>query len=273
MPMQRICEMSLNNKNDLHLNVLKIHIVKTKNGKCIYKTLLSDGLERISCTEFGYSKFSKFKEDENIYIVNFTLKRSEINNYYLKLNEKDLEIMCNFSTKINSSKEKISALEYTDLETISILQCVKNHVFNLKGVVVNFKNSTVNNKSRSFFKLIDIDHKKTINCIFWQFDDNLCDYYEYEFLNVQINTNDGYNVTKLWCSRINKLKKCKNKVELNKFEDISKSKIICNKILLFENIVDDKPSFVEIIGNLLIYNLSHANKTLLISFIFLNSIN
>ncbi len=62
MTLIRICDLSSNNsKSQIHLQLLKLHVItNTKNGKFIYKNMLSDGLERISCIEYGSSKFSKF---------------------------------------------------------------------------------------------------------------------------------------------------------------------------------------------------------------------
>ena len=174
------------------------------------------------------------------------------------MNEKDLEICCNFSTKITTSKEKISRLEFTDLETVNLLPSIKFLLFNLKGIVYNIKITTINNKSRALFKLIDIDYKKSINCVFWEIDELLHENFEYEFKNVSINTNDGFCVSRMWCSQIIKLKKSRIKIDLNLLEDLSVTKVVINKIINFEDIEEDKTNFIEILGIyiLVIFNIT-----------------
>jgi hypothetical protein len=103
---------------ELNFKIIKKNSSKPKSDLTVYKTLLTDGVELIQVVQFNKNHFQKYKETDSVKLFNFMPRETPKNNFWFRLNSKNLHLEYNNACKVELSDKLLD----TEAEPMQIQQ-------------------------------------------------------------------------------------------------------------------------------------------------------
>ena len=117
-------------------------------------------------------------------------------NYWFKLNHNNLNLSSNSLSKVTNGSEIIESYVIYDINNLKNLNVEEKIMVSVTGIVRNIKSSSFNSNRITKFKLVDVNYTYSIECIFWNFDNILEEFKQYDFFYVLLDNNDGLQLRK-----------------------------------------------------------------------------
>lgn len=211
---------------NLHLKLIRIQ-TSEKNGRLSHRILLSDGFENILVSYFGVNVFGKFQIGSVVCLNGFLVRNSKIDEFWIRLNKNNYNLDYNAACKVEVSKETIEDHQtFFNFDSIDFQNFNEKMLITTKGLISQINTNQIKNeKSKIMFKLIDINNKKSIDCVIYDLKEQLKESSIYIFKNVILSKPDGLLISKSWATEFHFVKKHDNIINLNEIDDLSKSNL------------------------------------------------
>jgi hypothetical protein len=142
---------------ELNFKIIKKNASKPKPDLTVYKTLLTDGVELIQVVQFNKNHFQKFKETDTVKLFNFMPRETPKNNFWFRLNSKNLHLEYNNACKVElSDKQLDTEVEPMQISAIEQASIVDKSIISVKCVILNIKETVFGTKNIITSKSFDL---------------------------------------------------------------------------------------------------------------------